>query len=74
MNSQNSSKPSSTDAFVKPPPRSLRGRSGRNSGKQSGGPGFRLQPRPDPDQVVVHVPQACRSCGGVLGGAPRVGE
>ena len=33
-NSQNSSKPPSTDnPFVKPPPRSLRGKSGRRPGK-----------------------------------------
>ena len=73
-NSQNSSKPPSSDAFVKPPPRSLRRASGRKPGKQQGNQGFRLEPRPDPDEVVVHVPGACRSCGGDLGGAPVVGE
>ena len=73
-NSQNSSKPPSSDAFVKPPPRSLRRASGRKPGKQQGDQGFGLEPRPDPDEVVVHVPGACRSCGGDLGGAPVVGE
>ena len=73
-NSQNSSKPPSSDAFVKPPPRSLRRASGRKPGKQQGDQGFRLEPRPDPDEVVVHVPGACRSCGGDLDGAPVVGE
>ena len=72
-NSQNSSKPPSTDVFVKPPPRSLRGKSGRKPGKQAGGQGFRLEPRENPDAVVVHAPGACRSCGGDLHDAPVVG-
>ena len=72
-NSQNSSKPPSSDAFVRPPPRSLRRASGRKPGKQSGGQGFALELRPEPDEVVVHVPGACRCCGGDLGGAPVVG-
>ena len=45
-NSQNSSKPLSSDVFVKPPPRSLRRASGRQPGKQPGDPGFRLVQRP----------------------------
>lgn len=73
-NSQNSSKPPSSDAFVKPPPRSLRRPSGRRPGKQDGEPGFRLQPREVPDEVVVHVPGACGSCGADLHQAPVVGE
>ena len=73
-NSQNSSKPPSSDPFVKPPPRSLRRPSGRKPGKGAGEAGFRLEPRPDPDEVVVHVPGACRGCGGDLSDAPVVGE
>jgi transposase len=73
-NSQNSSKPPSSDAFVKPPPRSLRRSSGRQPGKQPGGQGFALKPRPEPDEVVVHAPGACRSCGDDLSNAPVVGE
>jgi len=74
-NSQNSSKPPSTDnPFVKPPPRSLRGKSGRRPGKQPGQGGARLEPRAEPDEVVVHVPGACEGCGGDLAGAPIVGE
>lgn len=73
-NSQNSSKPPSSDAFVKPPPRSLRRSSGRQPGKQPSGQGFALKPRPEPDEVVVHLPGACRSCGDDLSGAPVVGE
>ena len=73
-NSQNSSKPPSSDGLSKPPPRSLRRKSGRRPGKQPGDPGFRLQARPDPDEIRVHAPGACRSCGADLSGAPVVGE
>ena len=72
--SQNSSKPPSSDAFVKPPPRSLRRRSGRKPGGQPGERGSRLETRPDPDEIVTHTPEACRSCGGGLDRAPVVGE
>ena len=73
-NSQNSSKPPSTDVFVKPPPRSLRRASGRKPGKQPGEPGFGLVQRPDPDEVRVHVPEVCRDCGDSLQGAAVVGQ
>ena len=73
-NSQNSSKPPSSDAFIKPAPRSLRKKSGRGPGKQPGDPGARLEPRAEPDEVVVHEPTSCRSCGSDLDGAPVVGE
>lgn len=73
-NSQNSSKPPSSDAFVKPPPRSLRRKSGRKPGKGQGDAGFRLEPRSDPDEVRVHAPQICRGCGSGLHDAPVVGE
>ena len=72
-NSRNSSKPPSSDGLGKPAPRSLRRASGRKPGKQPGGQGFRLAPRPDPDRVEVHVPQACRGCGADLAAAPVVG-
>jgi transposase len=72
-NSQNSSKPPSTDGYVKPEPRSLRRASGRKPGKQPGEPGFRLEQRPDPDQIVVHIPEVCRGCGSDLAEAPVVG-
>lgn len=73
-NSQNSSKPPSSDAFTKPAPRSLRRKSGRKPGKQTGDPGARLEPKPDPDEVVVHTPTACGSCGSDLATAPVVGD
>lgn len=73
-NSQNSSKPPSSDVFVKPPPRSLRRASGRKPGKQPGDPGFRLVQRPDPDEVRVHAPELCRGCGDSLQNAAVVGQ
>jgi len=62
-NWQNSSQPPSADAFVKPPPRSLRRRSGRKPGKSDGERGFHLQARPDPDEVQIHRPTACCDAG-----------
>lgn len=74
-NSQNSSQPPSSDnPFTKPPPRSLRHKSGRRPGKQAGDQGNRLEPRPDPDQVRVHVPDRCAGCGGDLACAAVVGQ
>lgn len=72
-NSRNSSKPPSSDGLAKPPPRSLRRASGRKPGKQHGDRGFRLEPRPDPDESRVHAPRVCRCCGADLSGAPVVG-
>ncbi|MGH8827404.1 MAG: IS66 family transposase [Jiangellaceae bacterium] len=73
-NSQNSSKPPGSDGLAKPPPRSLRRASGRRPGKGKGDQGFRLEPRPDPDEVRRHFPVACRGCGAGLDQAPVVGE
>ncbi len=71
--SRNSSKPPSSDGLAKPPPRSLRRASGRKPGKQQGGQGFRLEPRPDPDEIRTHVPTDCRGCGADLSDAAVVG-
>jgi transposase len=59
--------------LAKPPPRSLRRASGRKPGKQPGDRGFRLEPKADPDAIVVHAPQVCRGCGSDLADAPVVG-
>jgi len=70
QNSQNSSRPPSSDSpFVKPAPKSLRGRSGRKPGGQSGHPGRTLEQVETPDEVRRHEPAACGGCGGDLGGA-----
>lgn len=72
-NSGNSSKPPSTDAFVKRT-RSQRKREGRSVGKQKGTPGHHLEQVEDPDEVIRHEPSSCRSCGGALTGKMDVDE
>ena len=41
-----------------------------NRGKQPGAPGANLARRPDPDEIVDHLPTACGSCGDDLADAP----
>ena len=62
MNSQNSSKPPSTDGFTKPQPKSLRKPSGKKPGAQKGhkGNGFKLLK--NPDETIKHYPVACEGC------------
>lgn len=74
QNSQNSSKPPSTDSvFDKPAPKSLRRRSGRKPGGQPGHRGSTLEPVSDPDVRVRHEPGPCAGCGADLAGAAEVG-
>ena len=61
-NSRNSSKPPSTDGLGKPPPRSLRRKSGRKAGKQPGAPGAGLAQVVVPDDEVPHFPSSCGRC------------
>jgi transposase len=63
MNSRNSSRPPSSDAFDKPAPKSLRRRSGRRPGGQPGRDGRTLRQVSDPDEVRRHEPACCRGCG-----------
>ena len=62
MNSKNSSKPPSSDVFVKP--KSLRKPSGKKPGGQKGheGNGFKMMHKPD--EYIVHSPKACVDCPG----------
>jgi len=74
-NSRNSSQPpSSDDPFTKPPPRSLRDKTGRRPGKQPGDRGARLEPRAAPDEIEVHVPDRCAGCGEDLSLAEALGD
>ncbi len=74
QNSQNSSRPPSSDSpFVKPAPKSLRGKSGRKPGGQPGHPGSTLALVDDPGESKRHEPGACSGCGAGLAGAPEVG-
>nr|WP_260408685.1 IS66 family transposase [Planomonospora venezuelensis] len=73
-NSRNSSKPPSADGLAKPPPTSMRGRSGRKAGKQPGAPGSALMQVANPARTVPHLPDTCGGCGAGLAGTAPAGE
>jgi len=60
-NSRNSSKPPSTDNFVRP--KSQRQKSGKPVGGQKGHPGHTLKMVDDPDHTVIHQVFVCKRCG-----------
>jgi transposase len=63
-NSQNSSKPPSSDGLTKPSPKSLRGKSNRKPGGQPGHPGSGLEQREEVDEKKVHAiaSEHCSGC------------
>jgi transposase len=64
QNSRSSSKPPSTDSpLVKPPPKSLRRKSGREAGGQPGHPGSTLSSVDNPQRRFRHEPGPCGVCG-----------
>src|SRR3954463_12350327 len=63
---RNSSTPPSGGGVEKPAPKALRGRSGRKPGGQPGREGRTLRQVERPDEVVLHEPGACASCGAAL--------
>ena len=67
-NPRNSSTPPSAEGLRKPvaKSRSQRREEKRRQGKQPGAEGKHLAQVADPDEVVVHAPGACWSCGGDL--------
>jgi transposase len=76
-NSENSSKPPSTDPIAPRKNRSERRAASRNTGrrqgKQPGAPGSNLARRV-PDDTVPHKPSCCSGCGADLDSAPVVGS
>jgi transposase len=61
-NSGNSSKPPSSDGFNKPSPKSLRKASGKERGGQTGHSGTTLKATAEPDEIILHMPEACKGC------------
>ena len=61
-NSKNSSKPPSSDGLNKPQPKSLRKSSDKKQGAQKGhkGSGFSITQKPD--DIIPHIPDACKNC------------
>ena len=73
QNSQNSSRPPSSDGLAKPAPRSLRAKTGRKPGRPKGQPGATMQLSDHSDVVVRHEPTCCSRCAAGLAGAPQEG-
>jgi len=72
QNSSNSSVPPSADGLAKPAPKSLRGKSGKRAGGQTGHEGRTLSQVDSPDETVTHEPVACAGCGAGLATAEVV--
>lgn len=61
-NSRNSSKPPSTDEYIKPAPKSLRKQTGLKTGGQKGHGGKNLEMVESPDDIKVHRVRSCVCC------------
>lgn len=73
LNSQNSSKPPSTDQKKKNKNRSLRKKTERKPGAQLGHTGKTLEKVDNPDEVIAHRPNACPHCQARLEGVEANG-
>ena len=67
-NSRNSSKPPSTDGFVRV--KSRRQKTGRSPGGQKGHPGHTLKMVENPDHTIIHRVPVCKECGSSLEKVP----
>ncbi len=72
-NSQNSSKPPSSDGHSKPNPKSRREKGKRNRGGQKGHSGTTLKQVKTPDQIIDHIASNCGQCGNGLQRSKEVG-
>lgn len=73
LNSENSSKPPSTDHFKEKSPhraRNNREKTEQKCGGQKGHKGETLKKVSHPDQIVEHMPESCSSCGKSLDDVP----
>lgn len=61
-NSNNSSKPPSSDGYRKPRTNSLRKSSGKKNGGQEGHKGYTLEPVENPDHIKVYEVKQCKHC------------
>ena len=75
-NSRNSSKPPSSDGLEKPSPISLRPKTGRKRGGQTGHEGVYLSTDCEPDDIEEHMPASCYGCPhfAVCKGAAQIAE
>ena len=73
QNSQNSNKPPSSEGYTKPPPKSLRQKSGRKQGGQPGHIGKTLERVAKADHVVEYWPMCCEHCEALLSEAHALG-
>jgi len=73
-NSENSSKPPSSDGYKKPAPKKLRHKSGKKLGGQVGHAGKTLEMVEKADHKIEHWPTACSCCGERLKKADAIGH